>query len=138
MNPDDHPRAPRDAQPEARASASAPPAADGFRRPPLTSLRGDAAFRRVRARGKVGRTALLSFRWVPCRRFEAAIGIVVSKKVGKAVVRNRVRRRLREAARRMDWPPMEAMVVVQPEAAAATYAQLVRSLSIAAGKSGIR
>jgi ribonuclease P protein component len=63
---------------------------------------------------------------------------VVSKKVGKAVVRNRVRRRLREAARRMDWPLVEAMIVVSPEAATATYAELQRALRSATSKSGLK
>jgi ribonuclease P protein component len=114
-----------------------------FSRLPVTSLRGDRAFRRVRAKGKPGRSSLLSFRWLPlkARRGETLsvqVGIVVSKKVGKAVVRNLVRRRLREAVRRMDWPALEAMIVVQPEAATANYAELFKALKAAASKSGLR
>lgn len=104
----------------------------------FSSLKGDAAFRRVRARGKPGRARLLSLRWLPQRRPEVQVGIVVSKKVGKAVVRNRLRRQLREACRRLDWPACQAMVVVQPEAAGARYGDLVRSLSVAAAKSGLK
>ena len=122
---------------------ASPPQALPFSRLPFQSLRTDRAFRRVRGKGKVGRSNLLSFRWLPLkvRRNETPsvqVGIVVSKKVGKAVVRNRVRRRLREAARRMDWPAIEAMIVVNPEAATATYAELQKALRSAAAKSGLR
>jgi ribonuclease P protein component len=104
---------------------------------PFSSLKGEGAFRRVRARGKSGRTALLTLRWMPHRKPEVLLGIVVSKKVGKAVVRNRVRRRIREAARRMEWPACQAMVVAQPEAATATYGEILKALVKAAGKSGL-
>ena len=114
-----------------------------FSRLPVRSLRGDRAFRKVRAKGKAGRSLLLSFRWMPQkpRRGEepcVQVGIVVSKKVGKAVVRNLVRRRLREAVRRMDWPALEGMIVAHPEAASASYAELFKALRSAAGKSGLR
>ena len=114
-----------------------------FSRLAFGSLKGDRAFRRVRAKGKAGRSNLLTFRWLArrMRRGETpalALGIVVSKKVGKAVVRNRVRRRIREAARRMDWPLVEAMIVVSPEAATATYAELQRALRSATSKSGLK
>ena len=105
---------------------------------PLSSLTTDRAFQRVRHKGKPGRTALLTLRWVPQRRQEVNIGIVVSRKVGKAVIRNKIRRRLREAARHMDWPAMQAMIVVTPEAASASYADLVKALRVAASKSGLR
>jgi ribonuclease P protein component len=104
---------------------------------PYASLSGDWRFRRVRAKGKAGRSNLLSLRWIKTKRLEVVVGIVVSKKVGKAVVRNKVRRRIREAVRRMDLPAVEAMIVVQPEAASATYAQLVKAIHVAMRKSGL-
>ena len=105
---------------------------------PFVALRGDAAFRRVRERGRAGRSPLLTLRWMPQKRPEVRVGIVVSKKVGKAVVRNRVRRRLREAVRRLEWPPCQVMIVAQPDAARATWDDLVRSLRVAAAKSGLQ
>lgn len=105
---------------------------------PFSSLRGDAAFRRVRARGKAGRNALLTLRWLPQRRPEVTVGIVASKKVGNAVTRNLVRRRVREAARRQDWPACEVMLVMTPESARASYRQLLAALNLAAGKAGLR
>lgn len=106
---------------------------------PFSSLKGEKAFQRIRA-GKPGRGNLVSVRWFPLRpsvRNPVRLGIVVSKKVGKAVVRNKVRRRLREMLRRMYLPPCEAVIVAQPEAAAATYAELLRDLSHALKKSGL-
>ena len=112
--------------------------AQGFTPLPCSSLKLDRDFRRVRNKGKAGRTALLTLRWLSQRRPEVQCGIVVSKKVGKAVLRNKIRRRLREAVRRMDWPAVQAMIVVAPEAATASYADLVKALRVAASKSGLR
>lgn len=70
------------------------------------------------------------------------MGIVVNRKVGKAVVRNRVRRRLREAllsiVRDPQWlpklatvdgvPSFDAMIIVRPSAAEASYGELKRAL----------
>lgn len=58
-------------------------------------------------------------------------GFTVSRKVGNAVVRNRVRRRLREAVRlqRPQWPEGRSVVVIaRPAAARATYAELERDI----------
>lgn len=63
------------------------------------------------------------------------MGIVVSSKVGNAVTRNRVRRRLREALRALAredarWPASgrDLLVITRPEAADASYARLRDSL----------
>lgn len=61
----------------------------------------------------------------------ARAGFVVSKAVGNAVTRNRVKRRLRHAVRaRIEALPPGAVLVVraQPSAAAASYGQLVDDL----------
>ena len=59
------------------------------------------------------------------------VGIVVSKKVGNAVVRNRVRRRLREGLRTLVADGSSAgptsfdlLVIARPEAAEADFATL--------------
>ena len=59
------------------------------------------------------------------------VGFVVSKAVGNAVVRNRVKRRLRHlTAERLDGLPAGAVLVVraQPAAATATAADLTADL----------
>ncbi|ADH63429.1 ribonuclease P protein component [Allomeiothermus silvanus DSM 9946] len=73
----------------------------------------------------------------PPYKAEVRVGIVVSKKVGKAVVRNKVRRRLREILRRMHLPSCELVVVAQPEAAGASFAELLRDLTQALKKAGL-
>ena len=55
------------------------------------------------------------------------VGITVSKKLGKAHIRNRVRRRLREIYRLNEEqirPGMDIVVVARVRAASATYRQL--------------
>lgn len=59
------------------------------------------------------------------------IGFSVSKRVGDAVTRNRVKRRLREAVRRRLWktqPGWDMIVIARPEAASADYAELAGEL----------
>lgn len=67
-------------------------------------------------------------------RFAYAIG----RKVGPAVVRNRLRRRLRAAARDLDvatggLPTGAYLVVLRPEAARRTYHELHHDLGAAVG-----
>jgi ribonuclease P protein component len=107
--------------------------------PVIDSLKGDRAFQRLR-HGRPGGARLLSVRWRPHRKGSVAVGIVVSKKVGKAVVRNRVRRRLREALRTLlangvdpaaqhqGNPSFDLVIIARPEAAEANYAQLAAAL----------
>lgn len=75
------------------------------------------------------------------RTGEVRVAIVVSRKVGKAVVRNRVRRRLREAllALLRDGglkPSFDVLVVTKPSAAQAPYAELKASLKTALARGG--
>jgi ribonuclease P protein component len=64
------------------------------------------------------------------------VGITVSRKVGNAVTRNRIKRLVREFARQAErtarrWPPLDvdAVVVARRGAARVTYAALVSELS---------
>ena len=68
---------------------------------PLRTLRKRSEFLYVRAGAKAVRPSLI----VEARQREAAgpigFGLTASKKVGNAVIRNRARRRMREAARQL-------------------------------------
>ena len=114
----------------------------------LVSLKGDRSFRRLR-KGRSGRGKLLSLRWRPNQAGEVRVGIVVSKKVGIAVIRNRVRRRLREILRGLvgsfnapdaiyhGLPSFDLIVIARPEAAQAKPQSLKRSLLRALKRGGL-
>ncbi len=108
-----------------------------FKPTKLEGLTKDWRFRRVRNKGKPGRAHCLSLKWIPSKK-GLFVGIVVSKKVGNAVFRNRIRRRIREALRRMDLPPLEAMIIANPEAAKARYPEIVKALYAAMRKAGLK
>ncbi|WP_347240821.1 ribonuclease P protein component [Thermus sp.] len=114
----------------AEALGQRPPAPGGR----LLSLKGDRAFQRLR-KGKAGRGRYVSAKWLPAP--ELRVGIVVSKKVGKAVVRNKVKRRLREILRRLHLPKAHLLLVATPEAREAGFAELFQDVVRALRKSGL-
>jgi ribonuclease P protein component len=65
------------------------------------------------------------------------VGFIVSRAVGSAVVRNRVKRRLRELMRRrLAWLPVGCLLVVRahPAAAGARQADLAADLDLVLGR----
>ena len=62
-------------------------------------LRKRKDFRRAYQRGKAVKCANFVLYYAPNRMGTYRVGFSVSKKIGKAVIRNRVKRKLREAAR---------------------------------------
>jgi ribonuclease P protein component len=97
-------------------------------------LRRPADFRRVRELAPRGIPHPLLVMYVaPSDLGTTRVGITVSGRVGNAVVRNRVRRRLREAIRaRFEQLPPSADIVVaaRPASARATWADLNSALEI--------
>ena len=74
------------------------------------------------------------------RSQENRVGITVSKKLGKAHVRNRTRRRLREVYRLNEAsfrPGWDIVVVARSKAVDAEFSQLTRSYLALAKKAGI-
>ena len=114
----------------------------------LSSLKGDYAFRRLR-KGKGGGAKWLNVRVLQTKATGVRVGIITSKKVGKATVRNLVRRRIREGLRDIllhkplhpqygaSKPSFDMVVIVHTEAAQADYWQLKGALQQALGKAGV-
>jgi ribonuclease P protein component len=99
-----------------------------FRFSKTRRLTRPAEFQRVREEGEVARGAFLS---LGILREQAGVkmraGFVTSRRVGGAVVRNRVRRRLREIVRRHQGEIVERVwmvVIARPGAARASYEAL--------------
>jgi ribonuclease P protein component len=67
---------------------------------------------------------------------QARVGLTVSSKVGGAVVRNRIKRRLREAVRleRGNLPPVDLVLVARSSATAASVEDFRRWLRRAAAR----
>jgi ribonuclease P protein component len=74
---------------------------------------------------------LLSVRAAPNELNIVRVGIICGKQVGGAVVRNRARRRLREAVRSLlpvTPPAWDILLVIRPPGANATVAEFVYAL----------
>jgi ribonuclease P protein component len=103
-------------------------------------LRTPAEFRRVRELAPRGWADRLLVLYVaPNELQRTRVGITVSRRVGTAVVRNRVRRRLREALRaRLSRLPAGSDVVVaaRPARATASWADLCRALDTVLARQG--
>lgn len=95
----------------------------------MNRLRRARDFQSVYARGRSWSNQLLAVRVLPAGPDESRFGFAVGKRVGNAVVRNRVKRRLREAVRSLrpagGW---DVVVIARPAAATAGFAELYGAL----------
>mgnify|MGYP000535758063 CR=1 FL=1 len=104
------------------------------------SLKLNHVFRRLYGRGKSAVNPCLA---VYCRKNNlgySRLGLTVGTKVGKAVRRNKVRRRIREAYRIHEGqmtPGWDMVVVARVRAAHSRYRELERSLLSLADKLGL-
>jgi len=132
------------AQAPSRQGAQAP---DGQRSTQTTALSAPAAEHRLPKANRLRRREEFlalqrNGRRRPGRRFVvitalrrdggARLGITVSRQVGGAVVRNRVKRLVREFFRRCKHdivPPRDIIVIARPDAATATAADVARELT---------
>ncbi|MCO4748353.1 MAG: ribonuclease P protein component [Proteobacteria bacterium] len=98
--------------------------------PRAVRLRRSADFRRVQRRGRRVSTAHLRVCAMPNALVGPRFGLTVSRKVGNAVVRNRVKRRLREAIRHervgRELGAVDLVFIARPSAAQAD-ASVLRS-----------
>lgn len=114
------------------------PSGLGFRR--CGRLRSSSEFSRVRSEGRSWSTPLLVLQAAPNQGVAARVGIIVSKRVGKAVRRNRVRRLLREAVRRLcqrirgGW---DLVIIARSGMAEATLIKVTASLEDVLRRAGL-
>lgn len=112
--------------------STAPAAARDERLPRVETLRKSADYLRAYRRGRRvhGSVAMLYTHANETGR--ARLGITASRKVGKAVVRNRLKRRIREVYRRWrdrgSLPALDLVVHLKPEAKRAGFDELRREL----------
>ncbi len=126
--------APRD---DEGAGPPGPPAAPDCTLPKRLRLRRTSDYRRVQGRGRKLRQGRLLAIVVAGSGPASRVGITVSRKVGNAVTRNRVKRWLREAVRHERhglvgvW---DVVLIAHPEAATAGLAALQADVSRAFGR----
>ena len=112
-----------------------------LRFPKAARLIQTAEFARVRTEGKPVHGKMLVLGVLKgCGDADGRVGIVTSKRVGGAVIRNRVRRRLREVFRAMRprmIPGLWLVVVAKSPAAKASFAALREECSQLARRGAI-
>ena len=97
----------------------------------MPTLRAREDFARISAKGRSRSDRLMVARFVPNGRDHDRFGISTGRRLGGAVQRNRVRRRLREILRRSandsgrGW---DILIVARPSAVDASYDELRASL----------
>ena len=105
------------------------------------SLKEPHLFRRLYAKGKSAAAGTVAVYVRPNHMRKNRLGLNVGTKVGKAVVRNKIRRRIREAYRIHEHqmtPGFDIVVVGRVRAAFASYAELERDLLRLLDKLGVR
>jgi ribonuclease P protein component len=104
----------------------------------FASLRRQADFARLRRQGRRASTkSLILYRGAPFPSDRVSVvGITVSKAIGKAVIRNKLRRRLAAIVNEALAPQqaMRLLVVARPVAASARYADLHAEVTSALGR----
>jgi len=97
-------------------------------------LRRSADFRRVQGNGRRFQSASLQCRVAPpiAGATSVRFGLAVSRKVGNAVIRNRVKRCLREALRhgQVGLPIVDLVIIARPEASRLGAAALRREVDL--------
>ncbi len=93
-----------------------------------TRLKKNNDFQRLFTRGKKSFSPALIILYMPAK--ETCLGLCVSKKHGKSVKRNRIKRLLREAFRRVcgDLKGGYAIVLIPKQAESYTLAQFEKSM----------
>lgn len=100
--------------------------------PRSVRLVASSDFRRIQGDGRRVRTADLVVLYLPTQAALARVGLTVSRKVGGSVVRNRVKRRLREAVRQQRdqlGERFDVVIIARPSAAQISAAALLEQVA---------
>jgi ribonuclease P protein component len=102
-------------------------------------LRAESDFARVRAEGRAWRDRLMTMLVLPNGGPSNRYGFVVSKRVGNAVTRNLVKRRLREILRQLDRDGRlatgyDCVFIVRPGLALVPFAELAAAVQALLGR----
>lgn len=103
-------------------------------------MKNNHEFRRLYTKGKSASTPTLVVYFRRTRRDYNQLGVTVSTKIGKAVLRNRIRRRIREIYRLNEEKlprGLDIVVVARVRSRYADYAQLEKDFLHACGSLGI-
>ena len=106
-----------------------------------TTVKENYEFRRIYAKGRSGVSPYLVVYARPNRRDHNRLGVTVSTKLGHAVVRNRVRRRIREIFRLNQSALAQGydmIVVARTRAVGAEYRALEHAFLGVCGRLGLR
>ncbi len=96
---------------------------------PEGRLRKDSEFEAVRRRGRSWGSDLLVLRTLSNGLPYSRLGYLVSKRIGRAVTRNRVRRRMREAVRLTGVAPgWDLVIIARPGVAQAPYTRIAQTI----------
>jgi ribonuclease P protein component len=104
----------------------------------ITTLTGKAQFGLVYDRGKALTSKELVVRMLPNNLGITRYGLTVSRRIGKAVVRNKIKRRLREILRKTGLKPgWDIIIIARNTAASADFTTLGRSVENLLMKAGL-
>lgn len=104
----------------------------------MERLRKREDFSALVRRGKTFRHPLLTLKAQPNRLAFSRGGFLISRKVGKAVVRNTLRRRLREALKLIPLAEgWDIVIIASPEARAAHFQELKEAAREVLSRAGL-